>query len=76
MDYVDPFIGTGGQGKDFPGANVPFSMVKLSPDTVVTGPASYYYSDKTIQGFSFTHLGGADGGELGNFLVMPTSSPM
>ncbi len=76
VDYVDPFIGTGGQGKDFPGANVPFSMVKLSPDTVVTGPTSYYYSDKTIQGFSFTHLGGADGGELGNFLVMPTSGPL
>ncbi len=76
IDYIDPFIGTGSQGKDFPGANVPFSMVKLSPDTLVTGSTSYYYSDKTIQGFSFTHLGGADGGELGNFLVMPTTGPM
>ena len=76
VDYVDPFIGTGHQGKDFPGATVPFSMVKLSPDTVVTGPTSYFYSDKTVQGFGFTHLGGADGGELGNALVMPTTGPM
>jgi hypothetical protein len=27
VDYVDPFIGTGGHGHTFPGATVPFGMV-------------------------------------------------
>ena len=31
--WVDPFIGTGGDGHTFPGAVVPFGMVQLSPDT-------------------------------------------
>ena len=74
VDYVDPFIGTGHMGKDFPGATVPFSMVKLSPDE--GGNISYRYGGKFIQGFSFTHLGGADGGELGNVLVTPTTGPL
>ena len=74
VDYVDPFIGTGANGKDFPGATVPFSMVKLSPDC--GGGISYRYGSKFIQGFSFTHLGGADGGELGNVLVTPTTGPL
>ena len=77
IDYIDPFIGTGSQGKDFPGACTPFSMVKVSPNTVISAPTGYYYSDKTIQGFSFNQLGGADGGgELSNFLVMATTGPM
>ncbi len=76
IDYIDPFIGTGHQGKDFPGATTPQSMVKLSPDTPTGGATSYTYGAKTMLGFSFTHLGGSDGGELGNFLVMPTTGPM
>ncbi len=74
VDYIDPFIGTGHMGKDFPGATVPFSMVKLSPDC--GGSISYHYDSRFIQGFSFTHLGGADGGELGNLLVTPTTGPL
>ena len=74
IDYVDPFIGTGHMGKDFPGATVPFSMVKLSPDC--GGGISYRYNSTFIHGFSFTHLGGADGGELGNVLVTPTTGPL
>jgi len=31
LDFVDPFIGTGGHGHTFPGATVPFGMVQLSP---------------------------------------------
>ena len=30
-DFVDPFIGTGGHGHVFVGANVPFGMVQLGP---------------------------------------------
>ncbi len=76
VDYVDPYIGTGSNGKDFPGASTPFGMVKVSPDTVTAGVVSYYYYDKTVQGFSFTHIGGADGGELGNALTMATTGPL
>ena len=49
-------------------------MVKLSPDT--GNGVGYYYSDTRIQGFSFTHLGGADGAELGNVLVSATTGPL
>ncbi len=76
VDYIDPFIGTGSQGKDFPGASTPFGMAKVSPDTVTAGVVSYYYSDKTVSGFSFTHIGGADGGELANLLTMATIGPL
>jgi len=76
VDYVDPFIGTGHEGKDFPGASTPFGLVKLSPDTSTPGPVSYSYADKTVQGFSFTHIGGADGGELANVMTMATTGPM
>jgi predicted alpha-1,2-mannosidase len=76
IDYIDPFIGTGSQGKDFPGASTPFGMVKVSPDTATGGPVSYTYNAKTVAGFSFTHIGGADGGELGNALTMATTGPL
>ena len=74
IHYIDPFIGCGHFGKDFPGATTPFSMVKVSPDD--GGGISYHFGDKSIQGFSFTHLGGADGGELGNVLTAATTGPL
>ena len=74
IDYIDPFIGTGHQGKDFPGASIPFSMVKICPITNTGMGYSYY--DKTVMGFGLDQLGGADGGELGNFLVMATTGPL
>ena len=37
IDYIDPFIGTGHDGKDFPGASAPFGMTKVSPDTTTAG---------------------------------------
>lgn len=57
---VNPFIGTDGHGHTYPGATVPFGMVQLSPDTRIDGSwdgcSGYHYSDKTIYGFSHTHL--------------------
>jgi len=79
VDYVDPFIGTGHQGKTFPGAATPGGMVQLSPDTVTGGDngSGYRHYHKTIQGFSFTHMTGVGWyGDLGNFLVMPTTGPL
>src|SRR5262249_9244278 len=56
--HVNPFIGTGGVsylcGNEFPGACVPFGMVRLSPDTIsdsgrrATNTSGYYYRDSRI----------------------------
>ena len=66
----------GEPGKGFPRRLHSFRMAKVSPDTVTAGVVSYYYSDKTVSGFSFTHIGGADGGELANLLTMATTGPL
>ncbi len=73
--YVDPFIGTDYHGHTFPGATVPFGLVQLSPDTRMEnwdGSSGYHYSDKTIMGFSHTHLSGTGAPEYCDILLMPT----
>jgi len=75
--FVDPFIGTGGQGHTFPGAAVPGGLVQLSPDSGRQGPdrwAGYHYSDTEIAGFSHTHLSGTGMGDLCDVLVTPTQA--
>ena len=74
--YVDPFIGAGGHGHTYPGATVPFGMVQLSPDTRMEGwdgSSGYHESDKTIMGFSHTHLSGTGAPEFCDILLMPTT---
>lgn len=85
-DYVNPFIGTDDMGHTFPGAVVPFGLVQLSPETdsilynngksynpdVYKYCAGYQYADKTIVGFSHTHMNGTGHSDLGDFLMMPT----
>lgn len=74
--YVDPFIGTDGTGHTFPGAAVPFGMVAPSPDNADSGwsySSGYQYQDKTILGFSNTHISGAGINELGDVLLQPGS---
>ena len=56
IDYVNPFIGTGGHGHTYPGAASPFGMVQLSPDSRLEGwdgCGAYHYSDSVIYGFNF-----------------------
>ncbi|HBX90091.1 MAG TPA: sugar hydrolase, partial [Alistipes sp.] len=69
-DYVDPTIGTRSMGHVFPGACVPHGAVQLSPDTEMVPHsidgryqpdayrycAGYQWDDRTIVGFSHTHL--------------------
>lgn len=72
--YVDPFIGTGGHGHVFLGANVPYGMVQLGPSQIVKGwdwCSGYHYSDTTLLGFSHTHLSGTGIGDLGDVLIFP-----
>lgn len=89
IDFVNPFIGastsTGaagvyhGLGKTFPGATTPYGMVQVSPNTITGGDNSpgYSYEHKTIEGFAFTQMSGVGWfGDLGNFLVMPTTGEL
>ena len=70
--YVDPFIGTKGEGNTFPGTSIPFGMVKLGPDCGNKRSNSGYIPDAEIHGFSHTHVSGTGGGaKYGNILVMP-----
>lgn len=73
--YVDPFIGTGSHGHTYPGAQVPFGMVQLSPDTrndeSWDGCGGYHYSDSSIIGFSHTHLSGTGVSDYGDVLILP-----
>ncbi len=69
----------GFHGKLFPGSCTPAGMVQLSPDTITGGDngAGYSYPHTTIQGFSFNHMSGVGAhGDLGNFMVMPTTGPL
>ncbi len=48
INYVNPFVGTGGHGHTYPGATLPFGMVQLSPDNGTQGwdwCSGYHYSD-------------------------------
>ena len=75
INFVDPFIGTGGHGHTYPGATLPFGMVQLSPDNGTQGwdwSSGYHYSDSIIQGFSHTHLSGTGIGDLCDISVMPS----
>lgn len=89
VDYINPMIGAvtygektkdvHGFGKTFPGAATPFGLVQLSPDTRTGGDngSGYSWNHKTIEGFSFTHMSGVGWfGDLGNFLVMPTTGKL
>lgn len=74
ISYVDPFIGTAGKGKTYPGATQPYGMVQLSPDNGRNGwdwISGYFYPDNIIAGFSHTHLSGTGAGDLYDISFMP-----
>ncbi len=80
VDDVNPFIGTTGPGLRwmmFPGAAMPFGMVKLSPDNKAwsgragSGRAGYDYKIPTILGFSHIHSWTMSG-----LLMTPTTGPL
>ncbi len=79
IDYVNPFIGTGGHGHTYPGATMPFGMVQLSPDNGTAGwdwCSGYHYSDSVIAGFSHTHLSGTGIGDMLDISVLPTTNKL
>ncbi|MFD1604525.1 GH92 family glycosyl hydrolase [Flavobacterium artemisiae] len=79
INYVDPFIGTGGHGHTYPGATVPFGMLQVSPDNGTSGwdwCSGYHYSDSIVSGFSHLHLSGTGIGDLADILFMPTNKKL
>src|SRR6201996_5876248 len=87
--YVNPFIGASssaaaagvfhGLGKTFPGAATPYGLVQVSPNTITGGDngSGYSYEHTSIEGFAFTQMSGIGWyGDLGNFLVMPTTGAL
>ena len=76
--FVNPKIGTGGHGHVFVGANVPFGLVQLGPTSIPQEwdwCSGYHDSDRTVIGFSHTHLSGTGIGDLFDITVMPTTGP-
>jgi predicted alpha-1,2-mannosidase len=74
VDFVNPFIGTGGHGHTYPAATLPFGMVQVGPDNGSQGwdwSSGYHYSDTVIAGFSHTHLSGTGVGDLSDISVLP-----
>ncbi|HEY3775967.1 MAG TPA: lectin [Solirubrobacteraceae bacterium] len=71
---VNPFIGTTNGGDTFPGADMPFGMIQWSPDTPSRpSGGNYSYSDKSILGYSLTHLSGPGCGAEGDVPILPTT---
>lgn len=74
IDYVNPFVGTDGYGNVYPGAQLPFGGIQISPDTdehFYDCASGYKWNRNSIQGFSLTHLSGTGIPDLGDFLFMP-----
>ncbi|MEZ4315920.1 MAG: GH92 family glycosyl hydrolase [Myxococcota bacterium] len=82
VDFVDPFIGTGGIGAQVasvsPGASRPFGMTLVGPDTAAPygSPsfyhcAGYHWPDTFVMGFSHTHAHGMGVTDYAAIQVMP-----
>lgn len=79
VDYVNPFVGTDGYGNVYPGSQIPFGGIQISPDTdsdFYDAAAGYKYSHPSIMGFSLTHLSGTGIPDLGDFLFIPGTGRM
>ena len=74
--WVDPFVGTCATGHTFPAACVPFGLVQAGPDTgngTWDYCSGYRHGDKTICGFTQTHLNGTGCPDLGDIRILPMS---
>ena len=77
VDMVNPFIGTTYGGDTFPGPDYPFGMIQWGPDTS-SQPAGggYDYADRTITGFSLTHLSGPGCPVMNDVGILPMDGPL
>ncbi len=78
INDVNVFVGTDGFGNVYPGPQLPYGGIQISPDCDDKDydcAAGYKYSKPTVQGFSLTHLSGTGIPDLGDFLFLPGTSP-
>lgn len=78
LHLANPLVGTAMHdgGAMYPGAALPHSMVKLSPDTTKPSTAGYN-PEEPILGFSHTHIGGTGGAAFGGQIrVRPQTGPI
>lgn len=79
IDYVKPLVGTDGYGNVYPGAQIPFGGIQISPDTdskYYDAASGYKYNHLTLLGFSLSHLSGTGIPDLGDFLFIPGTGEM
>lgn len=81
VSFVNPFIGTAGEGNTFPGAVLPWGMASVSPinvDKYQPGyhPVGYKYGQPYIYGFSHVNLSGVGCKDMGSILLMPTTGEL
>lgn len=75
--YVDPRIGSEGEGRVVIGPSTPFGMVKPSPDCTSHNNSGWAAMPVQVDGFSQTHVSGTGGGpKYGNVLLQPFCSGM
>jgi predicted alpha-1,2-mannosidase len=75
--YVDPMIGSEGDGRVFIGPSCPYGMVKPSPDCTVRPNSGWLPLPTEVTGFSQVHVSGTGGGpKYGNIQIMPFSGPL
>lgn len=84
VQWVDPFIGTGGlgygTGSAFPGPQLPFGLARPGPDTALAGGfaigfahcSGYNFEDTEVVGFSQTRMHGTGIVDYGAVSFMPT----
>lgn len=84
IQWVDPFVGTGGlgfgTGSAFPGPQVPFGLARPGPDTALPGGialnfahcSGYSDQDTVVMGFSQTRMHGTGIVDYGAVSFMPT----
>lgn len=71
---VNPLIGTTNGVDQFPGPDVPFGMIQWGPDTPSRpSGGGYEYTDKTVTGYSLTHLSGPGCPAEGDVPILPTT---
>ena len=79
INYVDPFIGSGGHGHVFVGANVPFGGVQVGPTNFNKGwdwSSSYHHTDSIVKGFCHINVSGTGMSDLGELTIMPATGKL
>ncbi|MCU1589945.1 MAG: Alpha,2-mannosidase [Frankiales bacterium] len=75
--YVDPLIGSGGDGFTVPGAATPFGLTQVSPDTInPLAYTGYKYEDAAIRGFSMLHINAAGVPIAADLPFLPVTTPV